>query len=316
MITPRHFKPISSATTIIDALNQIGANFTVTKVPLFYRLPVGPGNLYVNVEREAPFHNGIMRMGTGDLLGVTSKNYGTIQYRDSLAITEKLVSSGEAKYIAGFCFGRGEKIYIVMTDGQEYEIDPNLKILNYFTLSTGHDGVTMFEINPTPIRVDNFNIFTFTNQSKIWTRHSKHVSGRLEELKNRVGKIKNFWTEFVETTQKLSKIKVNDEVAKKFFRVLVPGDSVRSENIREVATILYKTGPQNVFPSCNGTLLGCLMAFIDYCDRHKTVRESKKIDKASCDVRAYLDGEAARQKAEAYSCVLEFAKIVGSELLP
>jgi len=208
-------------------------------------------------------------------------------------------------------YGRGRRLYLVMGDEAAVELEGGIRVKNFFTLLSSHDGSSAFEIMPTFVREDTGTVLTFDSSGKIWTKHSRHVEYRLESLSAKVSKIKTFFKEFSEMVSDFATIKLGAQDVELFLRSLIPGESVRSQNIRHRVAAIYHGGVQAAYASCNGTLLGCYLAFCEYCDSDKTVRMSKKIDLKSSNVNAALSGEGAKQKAVAFANAILLAKKLG-----
>jgi len=291
-----------NAKTSEEAVAQCGADFEVEKVDMLIR-PDG------ETEAVVPFHQAIMRKDTHDILGVMSRSYGIVQYATAVKATEALVEEGMAVYAFGRLLGKGEKFYLFMTDEQVLDLGIGsngipLLIQNHFSICSSHDGSLGFEISPTPVILNSGSIFTVNQSGRVWTKHSKKVDGRVETLKSRFHKVREFWAEFTDSARMMATAKVTNQQAEEFFLGLVDGDSTRAENIRAKLVSIYVGGPQRVYPAANGTVFGLLMATVEYADREKTVKISKKMDRESCEIRASLEGDAARLKAESYASAL------------
>lgn len=307
-IFERNFTRITGLNTAKEALEAIGGDFTVTKRDVF--IANSDNENEPNAQR-ATGYSAMTREDNESFLGMVSSNYGIVQYLKAVTATQELVQNKEASYGFGHTYNLGERLYLVMTDGAEEDLGDGVKVKSYFTLVTSHDGSVGFEIAPTFVNTQTGAVLTFNSSGKVWTKHSKHVDGRIDSLRHRLSKVREFFREFVDTTRKLGKVKLVTETAESFLKEIIPGDSTRATNIRDGVISSWKAGPQAVHASCNGTLLGLYLAFCNYADNEKTVRNSKKVSRASAEVAASLDGEAARQKAECYAATVELGRKLG-----
>lgn len=307
-IFSRNFKRIEGIESAEAALESIGANFEVEKRDMFIANESGDNTLEAS---RATGFAAMVRKDNENFLGVVSANYGVVQYIRGVQATQELVENKEAAYGFGHTYNLGERLYLTMTDGSVTDLGGGHNVRSYFTLTATHDGTGAFEIAPTFIDDATGAVLTFGAKGKIWTKHSKHVDGRIDTLRHRLAKVREFFQEFATIAQKLTTVKLSALDAEAFVKDLIPGDSTRSANIRDKVMSAWAGGPQAVYASCNGTLLGLYLSFCHYADNEKTVRTSKKIAKPSAEIAAVLDGEAARQKAECYANTIELARRLG-----
>lgn len=294
----RHFKKCDDVETIKDALVKIGGDFEVAKWDMFTREKDD------DTEFAIPNHVAIMRLDTQDVLGVVGRNYGVIQYLQGLEPLQTLVDQGDILIREGFIFGKGEKILLSFTDGNEINLGDDLTLITRYTFSTSHDGSLNWSLDPTPIRVDNGSVFTFPNSGRLKVRHSKFGANKLRDYTERFHQIQNFVNgEFAELAKDMGECPITFDQAQDYILSLIPGESTRAQNIREKIENIYRAGPHNAYPCANGTMLGVYLAVVDYADREKTVKKSKTLDSASCEVRSALMGDGARTKAEAWTAI-------------
>jgi hypothetical protein len=268
-IFERNFIPVNGITSVDDVLKAIGADFTVTKRDMFI---ANSDNENETEAQRAAGYSAMVREDNEGFLGVVSSNYGIVQYRKAVEPTQELVQNKEAGYGYGHVYNLGERLYLTMTDGAEADLGNGVKVKSYFTLVTSHDGTVGFEISPTFVNVQTGAVLTFNSSGKVWTKHSKHVDGRIATLRHRLSKVRDFFTEFVDTTRKLGTVKLSAADAESFLKEIIPGDSTRSANIRDGIISGWMAGPQAIHASCNGTLLGLYLAFCNYADNDKTLR--------------------------------------------
>jgi len=307
-IFERNFTAINGIATASEALEAVGANFEVEKRDVFIANPDNDNE--PNAQRAAGYA-AMVRRDNEAFLGMVSANYGIVQYRKAVEATQEVVQKGEATFGFGHTYNLGERLYLVMTDGSVADLGSGVKVKSYFTLVTSHDGTVGFEISPTFVNTQTGAVLTFSSSGKVWTKHSKHVDGRIDSLRHKLTLVREFFKEFVDTTRKLATVRLSSADAEAFIKEIIPGDSTRATNIRDGVIASWKGGVQAVHASCNGTLLGLYLAFCNYADNEKTVRNSKKISRASAEVAASLDGEAARQKAECYAATVELGRKLG-----
>lgn len=321
------FKHFSNLDTdkLDEAIIQMGADFEVEKRDMFFNSnsvggftePEAVENLLKSNSSKTqiiyrrnmvPYHAAIVRKDTNKILGVASRRYGVIQYKQAFSTTQELVDHDNVKYTAGKVIGDGERAYILMKDSTKIDLGDNVIVQCYFLISTSHDGKQALEINPTPIRMDNGTVLTFNQSGKVWMKHSRKVSSKIGNLRQSLVNVRSFWKEFEETAKRFSKVKITFDQSQLYLLALLPGDSTRVNNIRDSVTGIYLTGGQRLSTPCRETLLGIYMAVVEHVDRYKVVKKSSRIDENDARIMALVDGNGAKLKAEAYASMREFAK--------
>ena len=181
--------------TARDAIEQIGADFNVSKRPLiqvpqsFYdaikngqpidKLELSPANLITS-------HCATIRDDYSQVLGVVGSDYSVSQNKESLAFVDMLeeVSGRKMKITSGGVLGHGERFFLqgllddsVYLDGNKDEIKP------YVTFCTGHTGGLSLQIMMTPLRIwcqNTLLVALREAQNKIVYKHTKNLDKRID----------------------------------------------------------------------------------------------------------------------------------------
>jgi hypothetical protein len=94
---------LAHAAAVAQAIEHAGLNFIVVEKPLS---AMTNKRNYVDVID----HFGIVRMDTGDCLGVVGSRYEPIQNRDCFSFSDPLVERSESIYHTAGVIGKGERI--------------------------------------------------------------------------------------------------------------------------------------------------------------------------------------------------------------
>jgi hypothetical protein len=161
----------------------------------------------------------------------------------------------------------------------------------------------------TPRRTANQSIVAFMSPVLSF-KHSKNVVGKVINANAVLSKVKDHWEDFSVNTKKMSLIKLTEQEAREFIKGVVgDNESTRSQNVREKIYNLWAIhGIGRAVPACNGTLFGLVQSFCEYGDHYQTVRKSKYLDDSSASVETKTLGNAAKQKAKAWSMALTLAR--------
>lgn len=301
--------PRIDASSVEEALRYLNCDFTAVQQPLSYE--------YNGSTLVVPHHKAVIASDDGSCLGINSNRYGILQYKKTLSFMNALLAEeGRHKLTIerGASTYNRARIYLVLRSEEEYQLNDVEKVLNYFVVSTTHDGSGNLTILNTPVHAaDNRqlrSVITPMGKGLIKIRHSANVQDILQRTRSVMEKIYAEWQENVNTFRLLANHKVSDEEARvQFFEKVVEGDSSRAQNAREKMFDLYKiVGAGSRIPSCQGTIFGCYIAVVQYVDQFKTVRKSSKgLSELEARVEASLNGAACADKAKAYSLAKRLA---------
>lgn len=105
------------------------------------------------VGKEVPTKRAVVRDTDGEVLSVVSQWYEPIQYRDAFGVFQPAVDQFGLTIEAAGALGRGEKAWMLFKLPSVVAPVPGDEVNGYGVAITGHDGKTLYELRPTPIRV-------------------------------------------------------------------------------------------------------------------------------------------------------------------
>lgn len=300
-----------NAITAADMAVQAGLKFTVSKKPL--KFSDKNNNDIVISDKVA-----LVRDDNDDYLATVGNDYGIVQYEKMLDFTEVLVANGEAEYVSGRAIGKGERAVVVMKTKDVIALGGGDDIECYFYVTTSHDLSVALDVIPAPLRKFNNTIMVASEGfGRLKFRHTKNVVGRLNRAKISIEKVKDFWGLFQKAFNLMSQIQLTPSQLDDYWKIILPNESTRSENIRERMDTIFKTHPAYKFPATNGTLLGAYLAVIEYVDNEMSVRITKKknSDEETAKMNSLIDGQAAKRKSEAFGGALKLSQMFGGGMV-
>lgn len=296
-----------NAVTAADMAKQAGLDFDVEKRRLAFK---DPNNNDVQINDKVA----IVRTDNDNYLGTVGIDYGIIQFQKMLDFTEILVSGGEACYVSGRAIGAGEKAAVVMKTQDKILLGEGDEIECYFYITTSHNSTVSLDVVPAPLRkVNNTILLAPEGFGKFKFRHTKNAVSRLDKAKISIAKVKTFWDLFEKSFRLMSMVQLTPTRLDEFWKLILPNESTRSENIRERMDTIFKTHPAYQFPSTKDTLLGAYLAVIEYVDNEMGVRVTGKKNQTeeTAKLNSLIDGQAARRKAEAFAAALRLQEMFG-----
>ena len=296
------------AQTAEEMARQAGLNFTVSKKPNHYY--DSNGNAVVTPDKVS-----IVRDDNDEYLGTVGVEKGVVQFEKVLGFTEILVTKGEAAYVSGMALGGCRKAVVVMKTPDKILLGPNDEVECYFYISTSHDSSESLNVTPAPLRTFNGTILTLPEGfGKFRFRHTKHVANRLDKERMSITKVKDYWEHAQKSFNLMSMVQLTPSRLDEYWKLILPNDSVRSENIRDRMDTIFKTHPAYQFPATKNTLLGAYLAVIEFVDNEMGVRVTgkKNTNEEDAKMNSLIDGMAAKRKSEAFAGALRLQAMFGS----
>jgi len=177
---------------------------------------------------EIPGRQAVVRGDTGAVFTVVSDRWEPVQNVDAFRFFDRVVGKGKAVYETAGALGQGERIWILarlpgmsVVAGDEIE--------QHVLLSNGHDGMTAFTFQMSPIRVvcqNTLNIaLSDVDQSRVYRRF--HVAGVNRQLEPKdaadiIGLAKTFYSHLEEQGQALAERKMSVKSLEQFLADLFP----------------------------------------------------------------------------------------------
>jgi phage/plasmid-like protein (TIGR03299 family) len=333
------YLPAINANTAEEMAEQAGLDFTAIKADLTYKYDAGeevhnepiatdPAERLQQIERElanidnkemegvVPDKVAVIREDDGRYLGTVGRTRGILQYRDVLAFTESLVDDGAASYVTGGIIGNGEQAFVVMKTNKQIVLSEGDEVDCYFYVTTSHDSSKGLEIVLAPLRGTNGTVLSTAKDCRIRFKHSRRVEARVKAATLSINKLSNYFEDMETSFTLLRGVSITTAQRDVFFKSLFPDPEDRTkhtERIRDEITDIYNSGPACQLPSTKGTMLGAYMAVVEWVDKIRNVKQSKRRpNEYDAKLHSVLEGSGAQQKADAYAFALDMVAKLGN----
>jgi phage/plasmid-like protein (TIGR03299 family) len=266
--------PFAKNLSVDAALDVMGGNYTVDKVPCKYKGKPVPGYFYT------------VRKDTDAVLGVVGAKYHIIQPKPAFDILE--VIGGNVELYTGSVLGLGEKMCIVCKLPSTTKIAGEL-VEHYFVLLNSFNGSSSLILIMTPLRPACWNIVNFMIKRAVRranVRHTRNYEQQLAEAARVLGISKNYYTQFDDIVKQLLTIKRTEKQFDTLVATLLgkPDDDASErkqtlyENQRELMYEAYNaTNLENV----RGTGWHHYNAVADFADHARHSRGADEARKAA-----------------------------------
>ena len=271
-----------------EALELAGLDWTVEMVPVAQYIgededtdePVyDPIEGFYSVQRSSDFKS----------VGVVKGRYNPLNNVDAFQLGDDLLDDPEAHWHTAGSLKGGSLVWMLAKLPEDIYIAgmEDEAISSYLLISNSHDGSKAVEATVTPIRVVCNNTFTAALKGAKRTfkiRHTKNMSGRINEAKNALGITHAYMAELEALGTDLVGQKFDTAAFDRFLETLVPTEGMddgialtKATKKQEAISGLYhnKADLQNV----KGTKWGALQAVIDFNDHHIDSRGDNKAEK-------------------------------------
>lgn len=248
--------------SIEQALLSAGANFHVSKKPLFLENEVPVDKFYATVRDD-----------TSEVLGVVSKNYEVLQNIEQLEFFRPFLEQG-CKLEVGGVLTRGRVFFLADINRDPIELTQDDIVRKYLLLSNSHSGESAVACALTPVRVVCANTLAMAlgdkRTHKIRIRHSKSVLENLKNVQQTIDIVDQTFKAEAELYKKLLNKFVNaEDVAKFVVRVLDMESedgtiSTRAANQLEKIVGLFEKGIGNDLKGVRGTMWAGYNALTQY----------------------------------------------------
>lgn len=293
---------IDEAVTSRDAMRLAGQDFTVETLPLVAKTPGGT---------EIPIADRFaqVRSDTGDVLGLVSDKYKTVQNWEAYQFLDSLVSDGEVRYHTAGALRGGRAVWMLAKLPQTIRVkDSEDRVEEFLLFSNSHDGSSAVRCLFTPIRVVCANTLSMAlarGERAGWTfHHTGDLDRKIAEARAALGLAHRFFTGFGERVDLLAGYRPTRAQLDGYFRALYPdpkkGDSATARSHRSALYGLFERGRGNDMPQVQGTLWAAYNAVTEHVD-HEVGR----------DRRARLEsawwGDGAKLKSRALTLATDLA---------
>lgn len=175
-------------------------------------------------------------------LAVVSDEFRVVQPKEVLEFFRDLVEIYDMKLSVAGCLFGGKRFWATAETGRVAEILPGDQVRGQLVLMTGVDGTLATTAKFVSTRVVcNNTLQVAMNESG--ARQSRRTHRQVfdpRDMKLDLGLMDNSWSNYVESMQKLTKIKMTDDQAFKFFKELVAREKELKETEAEVSRATKK----------------------------------------------------------------------------
>lgn len=241
--------------TSTEAAKLGGLNFTVEKHALFY--DVGDGS-----QRKIDNRRAVVRVDTGECLGVMSTDYPLLQYSEAFDFMDTVSTT----YVAAGTLKGGRQGFMVVPANETLQVNDDPHEL-YVILRTSHDGSRAVEVTVMPLRhrcMNQLLLPSFTKDAPFrWSvPHTSSMHVKLSDAQKSLQKVSLYARAFENVTTRLRDTKVSASDARSILLDVLP-DRPRRENTVDTIVNLIDSSDAVGF---KGTGWGLLNAVSEYMD--------------------------------------------------
>ena len=284
---------------------QAGFNWEVKKSPVQYQI-LGADGQPTGDHQTIKNRWALYRSDTNAPLSVMSSNFRITQPKQVVEFFRELIEQGGAKMHTMGMLSGGAKFWALAKFDDEFKISGDVT-LPYLLLATSCDGTLANSAQFTTVRVVCNNTLQVATREEGKARISSPHSTDFDPVafKTQLGLMGGTWDRFKKDATELSKRKVSQEEAVKFFlKVLYPKSDTEQVDLTVVRPMLqsvlnvYENGVGQGTKAAKGTAFGLVQAITRHVDHEKK--------SASNDTRlnSAWFGSGAAMKQRAYNDAL------------
>lgn len=231
-------KIADEAMTAQEAAKAGGLDFEVKKWIVQGVDPDNPSETITVGERSM-----LVRKDNKQWLGIMSKDYPILQYSEAFDFMDTV----NPKYVAAGALKSGKQGFMVVKAPETITVldgeDPHEL---FMVLRTSHDGSRAIEITCMPLRFKCMNqlaLQSFAAGAKHrWSvKHTASMHKKLADAEASLKKLGAYAKQFENTAHRLTKIKVDDDQAKKILTAVLPDRPKREAHIERIITTWHQS---------------------------------------------------------------------------
>lgn len=262
-----------------EAIKLAGLDWEVKKQPL--EVNVSDWKDAQTSHVPAPEWMATVRTDNMRVLGVVGKNYQIVQNIEAFKFMDELVGPGRLlQYETAGSLAFGRKVWMLATVKDLcVEPVPGDIVQPYLLLANGHDGRLELSVSWTSVRVVCQNTLMLAlggAKHKISLRHTGNMGRKREQAQTVLGLTRKVVERAEDVMKHLALKQMGDKVLNQFLLDLVPNDTSRAENTRELLKKLTEQGAGTDIKGVKGTAWGALNAVTAYTTHLRTVRGGSK----------------------------------------
>lgn len=237
-------KLVEKPMTAAEAAKLGGLDFNVQKCSLFYTpgdpdVPLSDVNQFKRVGDRCA----VVRTDTNTHLGIMSKDYPLLQYREAFDFMDTV----NPEYVACGALKGGKQGFMVVRAPETVNIlngeDPHEL---FIVLRTSHDGSRAIEVSVMPLRQRCMNQLTLNSFAAgvphRWAiKHTTTMVAKLADAQKSLVKVGAYASALEETAKRLVKIKITNDVAQTTLESVLPDRPRRAEQVERILTSWHES---------------------------------------------------------------------------
>jgi phage/plasmid-like protein (TIGR03299 family) len=217
---------IAEAATSVEAIRLAGLDWEVEQWPL---LACGRATAAEPAGRYLPcpgtFAN--VRVDTGAVLGVVSRDYRIFQNRDAFDFMDAIVGEGLARYETAGALKGGRRVWMLARMPRDVYVTGDDVVQPYILLTNSHDGSMALRMVPTTVRVVCANTLNLAlgrarHGEGLSIRHCESLEGRVREARAKLGLLTERVEQFQDEARQLAACSLSDRQARTYFEQFFP----------------------------------------------------------------------------------------------
>lgn len=320
---------LDEAPSCAEALVLAGLNWCVELRPLTTTI-TDPGTLVA-----IPSHRAVMRMDTGDVLGVVGEDFRPFGNADAFAFFEPLVSEQLITLETAGSLRGGRRVWIMakVRGADPFEVVRGDLIEPYLLMCHGHDGSLALRVGFDPVRVVCANTLRMAldaGEGLFTLRHTSGLSAGLASIRVALAEQVRIYNGSRESWQFLASRRCDEATFDAYLaRVVARGDMDEPDDSERPATAptvgkrildavkpLLVTGKGNDLPGVRGTWWAAYNAVTQWLTHHRGAAQGTEHERAERRFDALHFGDSRKVGARALMFALEAAERSGSAIVP
>lgn len=187
-------------------------------------------------------------------LAVVSDEFRVVQPKEVLEFFRDLVEIYDMKLSVAGCLFGGKRFWATAETGRVAEIVPGDEVRGQLVLMTGVDGTlaTTAKFVSTRVVCNNTLQIAMNESGARQSRRTHRQVFDSREMKLDLGLLNDSWAQYVQNMQKLTKIKMTDDQAFKFYKELVAREKELEDSEAEVSRATKKACDDLMYRLRNG----------------------------------------------------------------
>jgi phage/plasmid-like protein (TIGR03299 family) len=299
------------AVTSAAALQLAGLDWRV------HCLPVQLGSDTVHERPTIPTHKAVVRLDTGEVLGVVGRRYRPIQNHQAFEWLDDVVGERLAIFETAGSIHGGRTVWALLRLPSKLRIrESDDLVLPYLLAVNTHDGSRAMGVFSTAIRVVCNNTLTLAlrcaGASGLTLRHTENALSRVQQARRVLQIAHEQFRTFQEQADLLASVRIDDRQAARYFDLVWPDDPSNENHSRSTAVrdrlMLNLSDERQRLPGIDHTYWAAFNALSQWTDHDRATRGATGLQRASNRLHSMWLGDSAELKRRAWDTALELAR--------